>query len=187
MKSPSYIFLLLAATVFLNSCGTVSNLSSSNAQTSAPAAGYTKVIVKDFSQSVADYKVRSKVEMAQKTLSDNIASEITKTGKFAQVSRSGTPDASTLLIGGNIDKFNDGNAAMRLMIGFGAGSSEFDATAVFTDGKSGKSLGTIVADKSSWALGGGIAATQDAESFIPSVSKHIAKETAAKFGNSTTR
>ncbi len=187
MKTLVSTFLLLPALVLLNSCGSVSDLSQSNAQASAPAAGYTKVIVKDFSHSITDYKVRSKVEMAQKTLADNIASEITKTGKFSQVSRSGKPDASTLLIGGNIDKFNDGNAAMRLMVGFGAGSSEFDATAAFTDGKTGKSLGTIVADKSSWALGGGIAATQDAESFIPSVSKHIAKETAAKFGNTTTR
>ncbi|TAG08446.1 MAG: DUF4410 domain-containing protein [Verrucomicrobia bacterium] len=180
-----YSFLLLPVFAFLSSCGSVSKFSPSNAQTTAPASGYTKVIVKNFTHSISDVKVQSKVDLAQKTVADNIASEIIKTGQFTSVSRSGKPDASTLVIGGNIDKYNDGNAALRLVVGFGAGSSEFNATATFSDGKSGKSLGTIVADKNSWALGGGIAATQDADSFIPSVSKHIAKETAAKFGKKT--
>jgi hypothetical protein len=187
MKRLHYTTFIIPAFVLSSSCGSVSNLSQSSTQASASAPIYSKVIVKDFTHSTSDYKVRSKVDMAQKTIADNIASELTKTGQFTQISRSGKADQATLVIAGNIDKFDDGNAVMRFLVGFGAGSSNFDATATFTDGRSGKSLGTIVADKNSWVLGGGLAATQDAESFIPSFSKIIDKKTAAKFGGSAKR
>ena len=181
MKSIYHSILILAVAAIFSSCGTVSDLSTTGAQATAPTTGYDKVLVKDFTHSISDYKVKSKVDMATKTLPDAIASELQKGGGFAQVSRSGKPGPSTLVIGGNIDQYDDGNAALRLMIGFTAGNSNLDATVNYSDGKTGKSLGTVKADKNSWALGGALAAAQTADSFIDPISKKIATEAKSKF------
>lgn len=186
MKALYKIIPAVAIAVLHCSCGTVSSLPQDNTKPTRPAS-YTKVIVKDFSHSISDYKVKSKVEMAVKSLPDAIASELAKGGAFSKVSRSGKPDASTLVIGGNIDQYDDGNPALRLMIGFTAGNSNLDATVKYTDGASGKSLGEIKADKNSWALGGALAAAQTADSFIDPIAKKIAKEAALHFSTKATK
>ena len=181
MKFALTLLFALPAAFVLSSCGSVSGVDTTGATATARSGGYDKVIVKDFTHSTTDYKVRSKVEMATKTLPDTIVSELSKQGGFSKVSRSGKPDGSTLVIGGNIDQYDDGNAAMRLMIGFAAGNSNLDATVSYSDGSTGKSLGTVKADKNSWALGGALAAAQTADSFIDPIAKKIAAEAKAKF------
>ncbi|MGJ8695599.1 MAG: DUF4410 domain-containing protein [Verrucomicrobiaceae bacterium] len=156
---------------FAVSCGTTSSLPKTANESGKK---YSKVVVRDFQNQVSDLGVQSKVAIAQKTFADMIVSEVSKTGKFAKVSRSGKVDDQTLLISGAITEYDDGNAALRLMIGFSAGNSNFNSTVQFSD-KSGP-LGTVNVDKNSWALGGLAAATQTAESFIPGAAKRVAKE-----------
>ena len=187
MKHAFSLLFALPVALVLSSCGSVSGVDITGAQATSRSGGYDRVIVKDFSHSTTDYKVRSKVEMATKSLPDAIASELSKQGGFSKVSRSGKPDASTLVIGGNIDQYDDGNAAMRLMIGFAAGNSNLDATVNYLDGANGKSLGTVKADKNSWALGGGLAAAQTADSFIDPIAKKIASEAKTKFSKQATQ
>ncbi len=75
-----------------------------------------------------------------------------------------------------ITRLKKGSAAARLLIGFGAGSSYFDATVRVRDGASGADYGTIMVDKNSWALGGGLASAQSVESFMEGAAKKVAGE-----------
>lgn len=156
---------------FAVSCGSTSSLPKT---VNATGKSFSKVIVKDFASQVTDGAVQSKVAIAQKSFADAIASEIVKTGKFASVGRSGRLDAQTLLIDGAITDYDDGNAAMRALVGFAAGNSNFNSNVRFAD-QSGP-IANIDVDKNSWALGGLAAVGQDAESFIPGVAKKVAKE-----------
>lgn len=178
MKSNLLILLLGACTSLLVSCGSTSKVKSVEG---ASAKTYSRVIVNDFTHSVSDYKVKSKVNMATKTLPDAIAGELEATGAFTSIARKGKADASTLVIGGNISDYDDGNAAMRLLVGFAAGNSNLNGTIQYRDGATGKLIGSQKADKNSWALGGMLAANQDAESFIEPVAKKVAAEAAAKY------
>ncbi|WP_068082828.1 DUF4410 domain-containing protein [Polycladidibacter stylochi] len=80
------------------------------------------------------------------------------------------------VVSGQITEFEDGNATARAMIGFGFGSSHFDADVVVSDARTGTDLGHIKVDKHSWLLGGAIASTQDARSFMPVAAQSIADE-----------
>jgi hypothetical protein len=68
----------------------------------------------------------------------------------------------------------EGNAALRMFVGMGAGSSYFDANVRFSDSR-GKSLGMIRVDKNSWALGGGLAATQTVDTYMREGAKKTAE------------
>ncbi len=181
MKSPFLLVAPVCLAGMFTSCGSVSGLNTAAATGFSRPGGYEKVLVKDFTTSISDFKVQSKVEVARKSLPDAIASELSKKGGFSRVSRVGKPDSTTLVIGGTIDQYDDGNAALRLMIGFAAGNSNLDATVSYTDGTTGKTLGTLKADKNSWALGGALAAAQTADSFIDPIAKKIASEAKLKF------
>ncbi len=69
--------------------------------------------------------------------------------------------------------------------GSGGGGGEacgvnFDARVELVDGGSGKTLGTWKVDKNSWALGGGIAATQTPEGFMQEAASKIGTELSTK-------
>ena len=74
-----------------------------------------------------------------------------------------------------VTRFVEGNAALRLFIGMGAGSSYFDATTRFKD-STGKVLGEIKTDKNSWGLGGSIAAGQTVFKFMENAAEKVAEE-----------
>ncbi len=82
----------------------------------------------------------------------------------------------SLIIFGEIVRYVEGNAALRLMIGLGAGSSYFDANVKITNSDSNVLLGEIIVDKNSWVLGGGIASGQTIDSFMVEASEKIADE-----------
>ncbi len=174
MKLHSYI-LPIAAGLALSSCGSVSDFQPA---TTAPVSKkYHKVLVRDFTHTVSDDDGTTPV--AARKFSDEISYAIQRQTPNVPVSRSGKPDSDTLVIGGEVTRYMEGNAALRLMVGMGAGSSYFDANVRFYDGKSGKSIGTIKVDKNSWALGGGIAATQTVDSYM--------KEGATKTAEASTK
>ncbi len=162
---------LLLFTVMLSSCGTTSTLkSASGGGGITTARTFSKVTVQDYTSTVGEDS-----GVANKHFADLIAAQIRQTGGFSAVSRNATADASTLVVDGTITRYNEGNAALRLFIGMGAGSSYFDATTRFKD-SGGSSLGQIVTDKNSWGLGGGIAASQTTETFMTNAAQKIAAE-----------
>ncbi len=92
----------------------------------------------------------------------------------------GKPDGSTLVVSGVITRFVEGNAALRLLVGMGAGSSYFDADIQVTDGGTNTSVTSLHADKNSWGLGGGIAASQTVDTFMKEAAKKTAAEVAPR-------
>src|SRR6266567_2402416 len=70
-----------------------------------------------------------------------------KNGVFQSVSRAGTEDDSTLLISGDVSRYQQDSAEARLWVGMGAGSSYFDALVEFHQVITGMLLGTIHVNK----------------------------------------
>ncbi|WP_068316334.1 DUF4410 domain-containing protein [Polycladidibacter hongkongensis] len=184
-------FLAVLSFTALAACGTTSKLQSVSGKNKSDTdlRAYETVLIKDFDFSEA--KIDNDPEEMRhvgKSFAKHIYNNTRSTHAFTKVVRIGlNANAKTLarkykgnvaLVSGAITEFEDGSALARAMIGFGAGSSHFDADVNVSDAKTGANLGKIKVDKTSWVLGGAIAAAQDARSFIPPVAKKIAKSLA---------
>jgi len=175
VRHAAELTLVALAACVLTSCGTTTPLKSAQGEAITSTRRFSKVTVQDFKLSAPE--VGEKVNASKVYFADRIATEIRKTGKFSSVGRNSKPDSDTLVINGVITKYEEGNAAMRFFIGMGAGSSFFEADVNFRDNK-GMTIGKIKVDKNSWALGGGIAAGQNPETFMNGASDKIAAEAA---------
>lgn len=171
--------LILATATILSSCGTTSSLreegSASNIS-NLNFSEYNKVIVKDFKNEVPNAANNSLVEADGKKFAIMIVDKIKEKDTFDEVLYNGKVQDKALLIQGAITEYEPGNAALRAMIGFGAGSSNFDADVNILDNKSKKKLASMKADKTSWALGGAIAAGQNIDVHMQDVAQKIADE-----------
>ena len=187
----------MAAT--LAGCGSTSGIKSSRtaatagSDASAVAAppgpdlvqGYSTVAVLDFVDATAHARIPEErraehiavVDRATRDFADRIAVRIRETGAFPDVRRT-KGEGRQLLVGGRITRFKEGSGAARFFIGFGAGSSFFDATVELRDGETGELLGEIIVDRNSWPLGGVVAATQTVERFMEGAAKKTASELA---------
>ncbi len=193
---------LILTALLLAACGSTSKMKPSpsgesgrtadKAAISADFARFNKVIVRDFENAVVvttKNAAKREVELSQATaagrrFADQIAEGLKGNPAFASVERTGTPDAETLVISGKVTKYKRGNAALRLMVGFGAGSANFDARVAFIDGANNGEISTITVDKNSWFLGGILAATQTVDDFLDSAASKVAEETVrAKAGD----
>jgi Domain of unknown function (DUF4410) len=180
--------IIAIAFTLLAACGTTSGLQSDAGQPAAvDLTPYNRLIVEDFKDEAtgrakpeAQPLLKPKLDNAVKIFPDQIASVVKSAGGFESVERSGTPAAGTLVLRGIITQYDEGNAAMRWLVGFAAGNTNFDSTLQLVDGADGRTLGTWTVDKNSWALGGGIAATQTPESFMQEAAKKIGEELSAK-------
>jgi len=176
------LMVLAANHLILTGCGTTSPLQLSDSSQAIDLTPYTRLLIEDFADE-ATSKVKPefqpllqpKMTQAVKLFPDQIASVTRAGGGFEEVLREGPADATTLIVRGAITQFDEGNATLRWIVGFNAGNANFDARLELVDGASGEQLGTWLVDKNSWALGGGIAATQRPEDFMA--------EAAAKIGN----
>jgi hypothetical protein len=135
-----------------------------------PLAGYNRVIVRDIKDTD-----KSAITNGGRRFADTIAVEIKETKAYGEILRT-EAKGKAVVVEGEITTYNDGNAAARLLIGLGAGSSQLDADIRFVDNETGKKIGEIKVDKNSWFLGGGVAATQDADSHMTPAAKKIASE-----------
>ena len=115
------------------------------------------------------------MKITVRNFADLIAGEIRKTNAFEEVGREPAAGDS-LRISGVITRYTPGNAALRFLIGLGAGSSYFDATVNLSDNTSGEQLGQVIVDKNSWGLGGGLAAGQTVEHFMQGAAEKIAND-----------
>ena len=167
--------LALAVCLCLPSCGTVSELQPPTTGASVPTGKtFVRVLVKDFGHTVADDDGTTPV--AARKFSDRIAEAIRAAKPGASVARDGKAGADTLVIEGEVTRFMEGNAALRFLVGMGAGCSYFDANVRLVDGGSSRVLGSIKVDKNSWGLGGGLAATQTVDVFMTQGAKKAADE-----------
>lgn len=175
------------AATLVAACGTTSALKpAQNSIVGVDLTKYSTLLITDFADEASakakpeiQALVRSKVQAAQKTFPDLIAASVEAAGGFSVVSRGADlaqPSPSVLVMRGAITEWDDGNAALKMLVGFGAGGANFNARIELVDGGSGELLGTWIVDKNSWALGGVYAATQTAESFMPGAAKSIGEE-----------
>ena len=112
-----------------------------------------------------------------RTFTDGIVKEVQRYRLYSSVVKDlQTPSDSAIIISGAIRKYDKGNVSLRNLIGLGAGSSYFHATINFTDSKSGKIIGTISNNGTSWVGGGVIAASQTVEVLMQEAANHVASE-----------
>lgn len=195
MKHSSWL-LVAASVLALSGCGSTSNMKRSaeapppsaeqgRATFAADFSRYRHVIVRDFANQTrigtrnpAKRAVREgQAVAAGKRFADEIAEGLQASSGFDSVERQGTPGPDTLVIEGSVTKYKPGNRAMRLMVGFGAGSANFDARVAFVDGASGRELSFMKVDKNSWFLGGVLAAMQSVDDFIDGAAEKVAEQT----------
>ncbi|MCE3001376.1 MAG: DUF4410 domain-containing protein [Xanthomonadaceae bacterium] len=168
----------------LAACGSTSKMQRSGDTAELDLSAYTTIVVADFANAPskppkADKRVAydAEVDAARQRFARMLVDELRAYGVRGEIVRGeGLPGA--LLITGDITRYKEGNAALRLIVGFGAGSSYFDATVRFVDSDSGRVLGTITVDKNSWPLGGALAALQDGDSHMQGAAARIAEEVA---------
>ena len=180
--------LLVAATLALSACGSVSGLTRESASAPQHIADYTRVEVDDFDardeKPLEDPSKQAehlaKVDKARKLFADKIAERIRETGSFAEVSR--TPGARPALrISGRITRYDEGNIVARGLTGF-AGQTHFEVRVDVGDAQSGNRLATLTVDRNSWPLpvGASMSTLQTTEYFMNNAAKKIAEELAAK-------
>ena len=178
---------LVVTTLALGACGTTSSLEAPTERAAIDLTAYSRLIVEDFKdEATAKLKpearplLEPKVTAAVKMFPDQIASVVKAGGGFDEVLRTGAPDAQTLVLRGTITQYDPGNAALQLLVGFGAGTANFDSKLQLVDGGTGSVLGTWNVDKNSWALGGVFAASQKPEDFMQEAAKKIGTELSDK-------
>lgn len=193
MKSSS-LTAVLALTSVLVACGTTSNIKPNAEAQSAGSlpqkgttridlSGYQKVVVLDFVDATDKHNLGAaeardlsdSMTSAVHTFPDLIAQKLRDTGAFQEVVR-GPSSGKALSISGSITRLTEGSSALRFWVGMGAGSSYFDATTDLSDAETGAKLGQVTTDKNSWALGGGIAASQTVQTFMQGAAERIAAQ-----------
>jgi len=187
LYSPAGLTAILLAGAMLTGCGTTSSLEAPPEAGVIDLTPYARLLVQDFSDEAtarakpeAQPLLKPKLDAAVKVFPDQIASVTRANGGFREVAREGAADDETLILRGAITQYDEGNAALRWVVGFAAGNVNFDARVELVDGASGKTLGTWKVDKNSWALGGGIAATQTPEGFMQEAASKIGTELSVK-------
>ena len=179
-----FVFLTVS---LLTSCGTTSSLQTSGEEKVIDLSPYSRLLVQDFvdeatsrARPEAQPILKLKMDDVVKAFPDQIAAVTKAQGGFDEVVRSGSPDARTPVMRGSITQYDEGSATLRWMVGFAAGNVNFDAIVELVDGGSGRTLGEWVVDKNSWALGGGIAATQTPEGFMQEAAVKIGTQMSEK-------
>ena len=178
--------VLVFTAVLLSGCGTTSSFQTApSAQEFIDLSPYDRLLVEDFADEATKRAkpemqpvLQPKVKLASVMFADQVASVVKAEGGFAAVERAGGASVGTLVLRGAITQYDEGSPTLRWMVGFNAGNVNFDATLQLVDGGSQDVLGTWLVDKNSWALGGGIAATQTPELFMAEAARKIGEELA---------
>lgn len=169
---------ILFVSLLITGCGTTSGLKApAGTNSKADRAelnlqGYTHVTIRDFKDGTAREDMP---DYAGREFANIIAGAIVDEGTFEEV-HADEDGAEGILVTGKITRYSEGNAALRALIGFGAGSSYFDAIVTFHDIKTNEELGQMKVDKNSWVLGGGLAAGQNPRKFMEEAANKIAAE-----------
>ena len=176
------LFILLII-LSLAACGSTSEIQSGDTKNpDVNLSSYDNVVVLDFADST---KQSTTPALAGKSFADKIAAHLTQEAVFKKVSRVPLPEKSVVLSGAII-RYAEDNSTLRFLIGFGAGSSHFDADVKISDSGKNQELGKIVVNKQSLALGGAVASSQTPEGFMDGAAIKIAKDVAKAKNQSLT-
>lgn len=172
MKNLVTVFLA----VILSSCGSTSKLhNAANAKENLDLSSYNQVIINDFTDGVSKTGNDEYIIGEGKKFADMLANELRAKKSFEKISRNVHSNENAILIDGVVMKCTEGNSALRFLVGFGAGKSQFDAKVYVKDNTTKTVLGNIDASKMSWALGGIIAGSQNVKHHMGSAASTIAE------------
>jgi hypothetical protein len=141
------------------------------AEASAPTVPYQVAVVKGFGYKEESPNARGK--QLSNEFASVLAEEIQNVGKFSKVTTA-SESGRALRIEGDVTYLEEGNNALRIGIGMGAGSAHFNCTGRFVDNSTGKLLGTFEVERSSKSGLRGVADT------FPIIRRSAAGDIAAK-------
>ena len=171
------IIIVWAFALVTTACGTTSGIRQSDTTAGALVldfSSYNSVLVTDFKDGTEN---RSVPEDVGSDFAERIVGAIRGKEVFDIVTEDPSEISDrAIVIGGDITRYAKGNAALKLLVGFGAGSTFFDSNVVVSDFTSQEQLGVIVVDRNSWALGGLVAASQSVSDFMNDAAEKIAVE-----------
>ena len=176
--------LLVLLSIAVTACGTTSALKQGEEKVlNKDFSNYNSVVVSDFGDAT---KNQNMPEYAGANFADRIISAIREKGTFEKVTDNPQEiSGNTLVVSGDVTRYQEGNSTLKFLIGFGAGGTYFDANVSISDMNTQSQLGVINVDKNSWALGGVIAAGQSVDHFMNQAAKKIADELSERKTNST--
>lgn len=175
MKTWGKNVVMVPVLLVLAGCGSTSSMRDGQSGKRTDLQGYDTVIIHSFTDGVSKAGKDEFLTEEGRRFSDMIARSLRQKKGFASVKRENVP-GKAVVVSGKITEYEDGNAALRLLVGMGAGSSHFDAVVTISDNQTGRKLGNIDVDKHSWALGGGVAANQTAQTHMYAAADSIADE-----------
>ncbi len=194
LRNKNHILFIVSLALFLSACGSTSSIKPPVSDTDNHVQAneevnldqlrirlseYDIVLIKNFTDGTPKQNLP---EYVGRNFADLIASKLKESGHFDYILRNNeeladkNPDTTTLIVSGEITRYTTGNGALRFLVGFGAGSSYFDSVVKFEDHNNNSIIGEMIVDRNSWALGGGIAASQTVEVFMNEAAEKIAKE-----------
>ena len=181
MRRTLSVFCLVVCLLLAVGCGSTSSLKAETGEKLVWDKQFDCVQVATFKSTITKKDVPlTKIDWACTHFADLIVKEVNATGAFSSVSRVEDvtdANATSLIISGEVTRYQEGSAFARAMIGFGAGSSYFDAMVRFADATNREEIGVIKVDRNSWVLGGGIASGQTPETYMQEAARKIALET----------
>lgn len=173
-------FFVVTMLLTISACGTTSGIKQQGEVVEEiDLTKYDVIVIKSFDDGT---KKNNLPTYASDNFSDRISSAVRGKGVFKHVlseedfNPTDHETSHVIALQGAITRYEEGNAALKFMIGFGAGSTYFDANIELFDILEGTSLGQIHVDKNSWALGGGLAAGQTVDQFMNEAAEKIATE-----------
>ncbi|MHC5183069.1 MAG: DUF4410 domain-containing protein [Planctomycetota bacterium] len=171
--------IVIVFAVFLaviSGCGSVTAITPTKPDGLSELGTYEKVVVVDFENGSTCPEPET-VKMRGEDFADRIAFHLRTTQAFREISRKqSSATGKSIVITGTITRYEEGDSSMRGAIGFGAGSSYFDADVVFKDNESGEQIATLKIDRNSWGLGGPIASVQTVHAYMDEAARKISKE-----------
>ena len=148
--------------LILQSCGSVSSIRPTITNGSVDISSYNKIVINDFTNQTSNSEVD---DIAKSNFPNKLFNKLSDSSLFKSVQRNKRSHDS-LIISGNITKYEEGNAFLRTLFGFGAGRAYFYSDVDLIDGNSNKKIGTIEVRKKSWLLGGYIAGMENPETLM---------------------
>jgi hypothetical protein len=174
MKSLLTLFTAAVALACV-SCGTSTEFTAG----AKPASPYEAVVIRDFAYKAEEPEARG--PELTKQFTPVLKEELENTRKFAKVTAGGAASkAHALRVEGEVTYLAEGNDALRIGVGFGAGKSHFYCTARYLDNTTGKLIGTLQVERSSKSGMMGIA-----DNFLL-IRRAAAEDVAAKAAEFTT-
>lgn len=170
MKIYGIIFFIIT----LTGCGSVSSFEFAAKENHRDISKYQTILIQDFTDKT---KNQSLPDDVLKKFANKIESQIRDKGIFTNISYDeSSVDEHALVIRGDITRYVKGNLLLKLVIGYGIGSSHFDAVVEIADHFNGDTIGQINVDKNSWWPGGPIAVPQTVDVLMNEAAKKIADQ-----------